>query len=411
MATPRIELVPLRAAVSTEKATTLDVLVRILPPQVPQKADRPPLNLSLVIDRSGSMQGDKIAYARQAAAFAVEQLTPQDRVSLVAFDDEVNVLVPSTRVEYKALLLGAIRGIEPGGSTALHEAWRQGGLQVSHHLAADHLNRVIVLSDGLANVGETNPDTIAADVHKLAKLGVSTTTLGVGDDYNEDLMQAMAKSGDGNYYYIQSPDQLAAIFGAELQGLMGMAGHTVSLGLAAQNGVVVQDVLNDLDKTATGRYKLPNMVMGNPIEVVIRLKVPAVHAETELLTVRLAWNHPDAAERQVLHASLRLPAVSEAQLVEFPLNEDVQRQATLLMTARAREEAVRHLDAGNKEAARDTLRKAMAPVAAAAPSPMMAMEMQALASLDEEIASGSAARARKQATYESYNRKSSKPNR
>ena len=200
MATPSIQLIPLRAAVSTERESTLDVLVRIIAPTVDRPTTRPSLNLSLVIDRSGSMDGDKIAFARQAAAFAVEQLLPQDRVSVVIFDDEVQTLVPSTLVENRQMILEAIRRIQAGGSTALHEAWRQGGLQVSHHLDREHLNRVILLSDGLANVGETNPDVIATDVHKLAGLGVSTTTMGVGDDYNEDLMAAMAKSGDGNYY-------------------------------------------------------------------------------------------------------------------------------------------------------------------------------------------------------------------
>ena len=114
------------------------------------------------------------------------------------------------------------------------------------------------------------------------------------------------------------------------------------------------------------------------IEVVVRLKVPAMRDTAELLTVRLAWHHPDARERQVLHASLRLPAVSEAQLAEFPFEPEVQRQATLLMAARAREEAVRYLDAGNAEAARSTLRAAMAPVAAAPAAPKMAEEMEAL---------------------------------
>lgn len=410
MATPRIELIPLRAAISAEKPGTLDVLVRITAPEPAVKPQRPKLNLSLVIDRSGSMDGEKIAFARQAAAFAVEQIQPQDRVSVVVFDDEVQPLVPSTLVENRQALLKAIAGVVPGGSTALHEAWRQGGLQVSQFLDRECLNRVIVLSDGLANVGETNPDVIATDVHKLAGLGVSTTTMGVGDDYAEDLMAAMAKSGDGNYYYIQSASQLPGFFATELQGLMALAGHTVSLGLTGCNGAIVQDVLNDLDKTATGRYKLPNMVTGSPIEVVVRLKVPPVAGAAELLSVRLAWNHPDAAERQVAHASLRLPSVSEAQLVEFPFNEEVQRLSALLMAARAREEAVRYLDAGNAAAARTTLQAAMAPVAAAPAAPKMAEEMAALADLEAEIATGNAARARKKATYQSYARKASKPN-
>jgi Ca-activated chloride channel family protein len=409
MTTPLIQLVPLRQAVSTERDATLDVLVRISAPAHARPVTRPALNLGLVIDRSGSMDGDKMAFARQAAAFAVEQLLPTDRVSVVVFDDEVRTLVPSTPVEARGPILDAIRRIEPGGSTALHEAWRQGGLQVSQFLDRTRLNRVIVLSDGLANVGETNPDVIATDVSRLASLGVSTTTMGVGDDYAEDMMAAMAKSGDGNYYYIQSPHQLPAIFGSELQGLMSLAGHTVSLGITGRGGAVVVDVLNDLEKTTSGRYKLANLVAGAPIEVVVRLKVPPQADSAEVLSVRLAWNAPEAGDRRVAHAELRLPAVPEAQLVEFPFDPEVQRQATLLMTARAREEAVRHLDAGNAEAARDTLRRAMAPVAAAPAAPAMAKELASLQELEAEIATGSTARARKRATFDSYARKSSRP--
>ena len=123
------------------------------------------------------------------------------------------------------------------------------------------------------------------------------------------------------------------------------------------------------------------------------------------------FDSPEAGIRRVAHAELSLPSVVEARLIEYPFDPEVQRHVTLLMTARAREEAVRQLDAGNAEAARDTLRKAMAPVAAAPAAPAMKEELASLQELEADIASGSTARARKKATFESYARKSSRPSR
>lgn len=145
------------------------------------------------------MGGAKIDYARQATAYAVEQLLPSDRLSLTLFDTHVKTEIPSTLATDKQALLETIRRIRTGSSTALHAGWVNGGVQVSEYLNPEQLNRVILLSDGLANVGETNPDAIANDVHGLMQRGVTTTTLGVGADYDEDLLEAMARSGDGNF--------------------------------------------------------------------------------------------------------------------------------------------------------------------------------------------------------------------
>src|SRR4028118_1474866 len=104
-----IQLIPLRAAVCSERSTTLDVLVRITPPAPEKTIERPQLNLGLVIDRSGSMGGKKIEYARQAASYAIEQLLPSDRVSITIYDYQIETLVPSTLANHKSHLLQQIR--------------------------------------------------------------------------------------------------------------------------------------------------------------------------------------------------------------------------------------------------------------------------------------------------------------
>ena len=341
MHAPTIELIPLRPAVCSDAPVTLDVLVRIIPPALPEVHFlRAPINLALVLDHSGSMAGGrKIDYAREAAIFAVEQLLPTDRVSVTIFDDNVTTVVPSTLATDKPHLVAAIRRIAPGGSTALHAGWKAGAEQVLGHLVNNGLNRVLLLSDGLANVGVSDPNIIAAEAKAVAGGGVSTTTLGLGDDYNEDLMEAMAQAGDGNYYFIESPRQLADIFQTELQGLMALTGQKVSLGAEPTQGARVADVLNDFAKNEFGRSLLPNLVAGMPLSVVVRLNVPATSGG-QVCQFRLAWDRPGVEGRQVLWVALELPAVPAARWHDLDVDAAVQEQVALLMAARARREAV-----------------------------------------------------------------------
>ncbi len=184
-----------------------------------------------------------------AAVFAIEQLLPTDRVSITIFDDKVETLAANALAVDKGPLVALLRTIEPRGSTALHGGWQEGGNQVRRHLVAGGLNRILLLSDGIANVGLSEPDALATDAHKLTAKGVSTTTLGLGDDYNEDLLEAMAQSGDGNYYYyVEHPTQLPTLFATELRGLMAAVGNGVTLQIKPCDGVSVVDILNDFDR-------------------------------------------------------------------------------------------------------------------------------------------------------------------
>jgi Ca-activated chloride channel family protein len=269
----------------------------------------------------------------------------------------VQTEIPSTLATDKHKLIDQVQRIRPGSSTALHGGWVNGGMQVGQYLNPAHLNRVILLSDGLANVGETNPDAIAQDVHGLMQRGITTTALGVGADYDDSLLEAMARSGDGNFFHIESPDQLPAIFETELQGLAATVGHSVTLTLAPSAQVGVSDVLNDLERTAEGALKLPNLTIGSPLYVALRLRIPALAAGTEVLQVALTWQTPDQPEPQALAATLHLPVVSAEHMSDFPAHPEVQEQVALLMAARARQEAVTCADRGDFAGASAALRR------------------------------------------------------
>jgi Ca-activated chloride channel family protein len=407
MKVPTIDLIPLRTAVASDASTTLDIIVRITAPEAETNIERPTLNIGLVIDRSGSMSGKKIEYARQAACYAVEQLLPTDRVSVIIYDTQVETLIPSTLVQDKARIIRKIKRLQTGSSTALHAGWLQGGIQVSKHLNPQHLNRVLLLSDGLANVGETNPDVIASDVHGLSKRGVSTTTLGIGDNYNEDLMEAIAKSGDGNYYYIQSPEQLPNIFTKELLGLVSMFGTVVTLGVEPIAGVTLDEVLNDLQVNANKCYCLPNLICGNSLDVVVRLKVPPIEQATDLCHFHLAWNTPEQQERQELHITLNLPSVPKTQLDEFPFNSEVRQQTALMMAARAKKEAVRFVDQGNYDQASQVLQQTRQQLLSQPDLPMTSPEAEALSDLDTELQARNVSRYRKMSNFHSFRRSGS----
>lgn len=408
MAQPTVTLVPQRPVVSADSATVLDVLIKVEVPPGQQQTERPFLNLGLVIDRSGSMQGDKLAFAKQAAAHLVQQLKAHDRISLTVFDDEVQTLIPSVLADNPQGVQAAITQIHAGGSTDLHGGWLRGAEQVQQFLDPQRLNRVILLSDGQANVGETNPDAIASRVHKLHGKGLSTSAMGIGDDYNEELLEAMVRSGDGNYYFIQDPEELPAVFQVELLGLAALVGQRVSLGIRGVNGVEVLDVLNDFDRTTAGNHKLPNLIHGGTVAVVVRMRAPAIADETDLCSIRLAFDVTDQADRQTIMATLRLGSVLSGKLDDFPRDEEVQQHVALLMAARARKEAMRQLNSGDRAGAQQTLYEAMGAVSSAPSNAVMMAEMSMLSDLDHDLQAGADELLRKKASFQAYSRRCGK---
>jgi Ca-activated chloride channel homolog len=226
--------------------------------QVATNNKRVPLNISLVLDRSGSMSGDKIEYAKRAAGFVVEQLSDNDIVSIVNYDDRVEVTSASQPVKNKEMLKRKIAELYDRGSTNLTGGMLEGYTQVKTTSKDGFVNRVLLLTDGLANQGIIDPTQMKRIVEKKYKEeGIALSTFGLGADFNEDLLTMLAEIGRANYYFIDNPDKIPAIFASELKGL---------LSVVAQNATVRVNIPPQLECDKV--YGYPFDKNGN--EVVVR---------------------------------------------------------------------------------------------------------------------------------------------
>lgn len=381
---------PLRPAVAGDAPTTLDLLISIEPPQPPpelQTPQRPPLNLALVIDRSGSMAGEKLSYARKAARSLAAELTAQDRLAIVSFDDEVQIVVPTRPVDSALPFLQAINTIEAGSTTALFAGWLAGALQVAEHLDAAGLNRVLLLSDGQANEGLTDESAIAEKVAGLNQRGISTSAFGLGAGFDEDLMGAIAAAGDGTLAQIESPAQLADLYASELQGLATTSGRRVSIGIRPQHGAELVYVINDLTVTSAGNLQLPNLRQGQTLQVGLRLQLPAWTPNQPITGIRLAWDSPGIEGRQELRQQLILPVLSAVELAELEPDDAVAEQLALLQASRDRRSVIEALDRGDQNAALASLQSIDIELAAMPQSSSISHERQSLAEQSQLLAS------------------------
>ena len=413
---PKIEFLTERAKLAAGREQTIDVVIRITPPEVDTGiSHRPSLNLSLVLDRSGSMGGEKIRRAREATAYCIDQLLPSDRLSVVIFDNSVEVLIPSQLAENKAQLKDMLKEVYARNSTALHEAWVRGGMQVSEHLTDGAINRVVLITDGLANEGLTNVDQIVSQVRGLSERGVGTSSIGIGDDFNEDLLIPMASAGGGNSWHVKEASDMQRIFAVELEGLIAQMAHTVTLGLVPADKVRLADVLNDFEMSETGRYKLPNLQAGSPVDVVVQLRIPQQVEGTRmrLLDVRLGYTPQEMKAAEVARQAFEVEFASEQAVELLPVNHEVAKAVQLLMNARARAEAVKLMDTGDYAGSQRVLRHAqLSSQAAFAPMRECAdvqAEMATFEEYDQSLTDRSSDKmSRKRLLYDSVSRRQSR---
>lgn len=373
---------------------------------------RLPLNLALVIDASGSMSGEKLARAAEAACFVVRHLSAVDRVAVVSYDDDVTVVAPSTLLTpaARADLLRAITHIQTGGMTNLGGGWLSGCQQVAAHQNGDaQMDRALVLTDGLANVGITNLEDLVEHARQLRLRGIVTSTMGVGADFNEELLEAMARHGGGRFQYVESAKHIPDCVQGELGELLQLHARKLAVEVDLPEGVRLARCLNDyvVEETAHGvRLRLGDLIAGETRRVVLKLAIGAGALASSLpLTARALYVATETG--QGLETAFPIVALRYApqEAVDTQRTDgEVAREVALLLAAQAKEEAARLSRQGDHAAAAGTLRLASQTLAAspAMAAPQVAQEAGALYALAADADQGLSESQRKELHYQSY---------
>lgn len=325
--------------------------------EAPVAAGRVPLNLSLVIDRSGSMAGDKIAFAKKAAQFVVDNLITEDRVSIVQYDDEIDVVSPSGPVENKAELRRRIEAMAVRNMTNLSGGLLAGYEQAESTKADRYVNRVLLLSDGLANRGITDPAQLQQIVQeKFRNAGIALSTFGVGADFDEVLMTNLSEYGGANYYFIESPDRIPTIFAEELRGLLAVVGQNVKMKIQFPAAYFRCEKV----------YGFPADITDDAVQInfndlfsqekkAVLLRLIAVKPPDQNMEFVVTWAYDDVlgTYRHVEHKqSLALNMTSDAGLVQAGATLAVIEQTTLFTANDLYEQVIRLADQRQYDEAR-----------------------------------------------------------
>jgi Ca-activated chloride channel family protein len=278
-----------------------------------QPTERTPVNVAFVIDRSGSMAGARIAQAREAAAAAIRRLDKNDIASVVIFDDKIDVLVQAQPVEDHAAFIDRIRQVTARGSTAIHGGVIEGAAQVKHNLEARRLNRVVLLSDGQANVGPRQPEEFAKLGRELLQQGISVSTIGVGLQYNEDLMLQLARASDGNHTFVGESTDLIQVFNKEFDDVLASCAQTVSIDIELKPGVrVVRGLSRDAKIDGqTAHFQLNQIYAATEHYVLMEVEVDpsatdaAGSGDADLGRVRVTYTAPQDGSRQTIETPVR----------------------------------------------------------------------------------------------------------
>ncbi len=340
-----------RSLIRAGAGSTRYVLVRVTAPPAIARATRLPVNVALVLDRSGSMSDErKFTLAREAVEQALRMLHPEDRFSLVVYDTDIDVLARSTSAtpDAKRRALAALSEIGPRGGTDLGGGWLRGCEQVADHVRDEAVSRCLLLTDGLANHGITDRDELAMHAAELRRRGVVTSTFGVGADFDERLLRDMAHEGGGNFYFIEGASQIPALLTGELGEALQVTMRNAAVDISLPHGAEAKP-LNRF------RHQL------TPSTNELRVELGDLAADQEMV-VAVGIDFPRGELGRSQTASVRMSGSAPLEVMwtyagddeneRQPRDREVDREVATLQAALARAEATEANRAGDFQRAR-----------------------------------------------------------
>lgn len=331
--------------------------------------ERTSVNLVLVIDRSGSMSDrGKIEYAREAAKQIIAGLNKEDRLAVVAYSTDVELLYPIQLLSDKESAVSVVNALYPTDSTNLSGGLVKGIEQLDSVKRDGYVNRVILLSDGLANAGITDLGELGRIASRASEKGIHITTMGLGVDYDENLMMALAEHGAGNYYFIESPNQLAGIFQKEFGQIASTVAKDPVIRIGLAPGVTIDEVYGyTWTKTPDGvaEIKLGDFFGGQERDILVKLTVPAgKDGQNDLGKAEIAFRDLLNDEKPSgLTTALSYEVTEDADKVAKNENKDVTARWVSVDASGSYYQATTSYESGDKAGALSRLKSAYDSVA------------------------------------------------
>jgi Ca-activated chloride channel family protein len=319
--------------------------------------ERLPLNICVVLDRSGSMSDEgKLTYAKEAIKFVIKNMNKNDIFSLVVYDDDVEVIINPVKVTDKNVLNEAVDKIEVRGSTNLSGGMLEGYNQVKKNFKSGQVNRVLLISDGLANVGVTDPSAIQRNARERSREGITISTFGVGRDFNEKLMAGISEYGNANYYFIDRSDRIPEIFLRELEGLLAVVAQNCGILVRPAAGTEILDVFGYKYERRGGDIfvKLGDVVSEEKKLVLIKMK-PSVAGEGARELASVSFSYDDAVGgmgRIEKESAVRVHFTKNRDLVNTNVNSIVMKDTEMFVSSEAMVESMDLVEKGSVDIAR-----------------------------------------------------------
>lgn len=350
-----------RPFVSRTRESGRYLVLRLVAPRG-QEGPRMPVSISLVLDRSGSMGGGKFDLARKAVDHALARLEPRDTFSVVVFDDHVDTIMSQVQAHPEAIAEAGrrLRAVGPRGSTDLCRGWLTGCGEVARQVTDKVVGRALLLTDGLANVGETVPEALTTHATELRKRGVSTSTFGVGRDFDEGLLGQMADAGGGVFHFIEDARKIPALIATELGETLDVVARDVVVEITLPQGVRAHPVgrftLGEpAPDTAVRSISLPDLVSRQEVELALRLEIPPSDTESRVQVQVSARDRTGALGRLAAEATFLY--AGEDTVLEQEADDAVVGTVVRKETSFAREEALLLNKQGRLQGARERLQR------------------------------------------------------
>jgi len=357
-----MEAVPQFSTVLSGKEQDFNFLVRLKGAEG-GSSERPPLDLAIVLDRSGSMRGDKIQQVKKAAMDLVDKMDRVDRVTLISYNTYVTVHDVRKPMDEPGRngMKEALSGLSASDRTALGPAmFRAFDILGEAKREDSDVAHVLLLSDGIANVGETRPEALAGRAAEAFARGISVSTLGVGLDYHEDLMTRVADQGGGKYHFIKDANEIAGVLNDELAGLSASVARGIVLHVRPRPGVHVAKVFGYPmeDDDGLAMIKVGALHSGQTRDILVRLRLPALDGSRfDLATLSISWSdllqEGKTVENELPFA---VDVSSDPEVVRKSERADVSIRVAEVESARMLDDAARAVDRGDYDGARHIIR-------------------------------------------------------